>query len=201
MLSLPQKFNFGAKYKIMNTVQNTSGGSRLSGNFFRTSGRLAPLVSRVLLAVVLFPHGAQKLLGWFNGYGFSGTMDYFTGSVGIPYVVGVLVILIEFFGPLFLLAGLGTRLWSLGIMCVMAGVIVTEFHDYFFMDWFGSQPAEGIEFFLLGIGISLSLFISGGGIYSVDAAIWRRGAKAGRLHGEKRGKKEQKRIPETAAVG
>ena len=136
-----------------------------------TGSNYAPLVLRVLLSLVLFPHGAQKLLGWFGGFGFEGSMNYFTQSVGLPWIVGFMVIMIEFFGPIFLLAGFGTMLWSLGILAVMTGIIVTTFNDYFFMNWFGSQKAEGYEFFLLAIGMSLSLLISGAGKFSIDAVL------------------------------
>lgn len=138
---------------------------------FQTGDTYAPLVLRLFLSAVLFPHGAQKLLGWFGGFGFEGTMVYFTQQVGLPWVVGFTVIIIEFFGPVFLLLGLATRIWSLGIFAVMAGVIITTFNQYFFMNWFGTQKAEGFEFFLLAIGMAVSLLISGAGKYSVDAGI------------------------------
>ena len=125
------------------------------------------LIARLALGIVLFPHGAQKLLGWFNGYGFSGTMNYFTETEGLPWIVGFGVILIEFFGPIALLLGVATRFTSLAIIVVMAGVIITNFHTYFFMNWFGSQKEEGYEFFILMIGMSLSLVVSGAGKYSV----------------------------------
>ncbi|HEV7329456.1 MAG TPA: DoxX family protein [Flavisolibacter sp.] len=144
---------------------------------FSTTGNYAPLALRLLLSFVLFPHGAQKLFGWFGGFGFEGSMAYFTQDVGLPWIIGFAVIMIEFFGPLFLVLGLGTRLWSLGILAIMTGVIVTTFNDYFFMNWFGSQKAEGYEFFLLAIGMALSLIISGGGKFSLDAFISRNNSK------------------------
>jgi len=128
---------------------------------------LTPLIIRVILGSVLFAHGAQKLLGWFNGYGFSGTMNFFTKTEGLPWIVGFAVILIEFFGPIALLLGIATRFTGLAIAAVMAGVIITNFHTYFFMNWFGSQKEEGYEFFILMIGMSLSLVASGAGKYSV----------------------------------
>lgn len=138
---------------------------------FRTNDQYAPLVLRLLLGLVLFPHGAQKFLGWFGGFGFSGTMNYFTQTRQMPWVVGFLVILIEFFGPLALILGFGTRIWSAVIAVVMAGIILTTFRDYFFMNWFGNQKTEGSEFFLLAIGMSVSLVISGAGRHSVDSRI------------------------------
>jgi putative oxidoreductase len=57
-------------------------------------------VARVALGAVMFPHGAQKLLGWFGGYGFQGTMGFLTGQAGLPYPIALLVILIESIGAL-----------------------------------------------------------------------------------------------------
>src|SRR5215212_8978645 len=115
---------------------------------FQTRKGWAPIFLRIVLAFVIFAHGAQKLLGWFNGYGFDGTMDYFTETVGLHWLVGFFVIIIEFFGPIALVLGFATRFWSLAIAMVMAGVILTHFPDHFFMDWFGTQKTEGMEFFL-----------------------------------------------------
>lgn len=141
---------------------------------FNTTDSYAPLALRILLATVLFPHGAQKLTGWFGGYGFEGTMTYFTKQVGLPWIVGFVVIIVEFFGPLFLLLGFVTRFWSLGVVSVMTGVVLTTFNRYFFMDWFGVQKTEGFEFFLLAIGMAASLLISGGGKFSMDAKLGRK---------------------------
>lgn len=140
---------------------------------FNTNESYSPFVLRSFLALVFFPHGAQKLLGWFGGFGFEGTMNYFTQQVGLPYVMGLTVILIEFFGPIFLLIGFATRLWSLGILVVSAGIILTTFNEYFFMNWFGNQKEEGYEFFLLIIGMSVSLIVSGSGKFSIDGALQR----------------------------
>jgi putative oxidoreductase len=139
--------------------------------FFKTNNHIAPLFLRIFLALVLFPHGAQKLFGWFGGYGFAGTMDYFKNSRGMPWILGFLVIVIEFFGPIALLLGAATKLWSIAISAIMTGVILTTFNQYFFMNWFGLQKTEGAEYFLLAIGMSLSLAMSGAGRYSVDARM------------------------------
>jgi putative oxidoreductase len=136
-----------------------------------TNNSTAPTIVRLFLAIVLFPHGAQKLVGWFGGSGWNGNMHYFTDTVGLPGIVGAAVIIIEFFGPIAIMLGCLTRFWSIAIACVMTGIIFTNFTDYFFMNWFGKQPTEGMEFFLLAIGLSVSLVISGGGRFSVDGAI------------------------------
>lgn len=140
---------------------------------FNTRAGYSPLSVRILLSLVLFPHGAQKLLGWFGGYGFDASMNYFTEFAGLPAIVGFLVIIIEFFAPIFILLGLFTRLWAFAVLAVMTGIIITTFHDYFFMNWFGSQKTEGFEFFLLAIGMTLSLIISGAGKISIDSILSR----------------------------
>lgn len=135
---------------------------------FKTGKDYAPLLLRIVLAIVIFPHGAQKLLGWFGGYGFEGTMEYFTETAKLPWLLGLLVILIEFFAPILLALGIATRIWAAATGIVMLGIIITAHHDYFFMNWFGSQPAEGMEYFILALGICAALVISGGGIHSMD---------------------------------
>jgi putative oxidoreductase len=139
---------------------------------FTTDGSLAPLITRIVLGICLFPHGAQKMLGWFGGYGFSGTLQFFTQQAGLPWVIGLLVILIEFFGALFLLAGFLTRLSALLIIFDMVGIIwKAHFANGFFMNWFGNQAGEGYEYHLLVIGLAISLLITGGGKASIDHRI------------------------------
>jgi putative oxidoreductase len=81
------------------------------------------LVIRVVLGVIFFAHGAQKVLGWFGGYGLKGTTRYL-GSLGILLPVAYLVCFFEFFGGLGLIVGLLTRLAALAIVVVMVGAIV-----------------------------------------------------------------------------
>lgn len=144
----------------------------LVSGLVRTDGSIAPALLRLTLAAVLFPHGAQKLLGWFGGYGFAGTMGFFTGKMGLPWLLALGTILIEFFAPLLLVLGLGTRLAALGIGVVMtSAMLLVHVHNGFFMNWLGTQKGEGIEYFLFAIGIALALIVSGGGRWSVDRAI------------------------------
>ncbi len=139
---------------------------------FQTRPDFTGLLLRLTAAIVLFPHGAQKMLGWFGGYGFSGTMTFFTDTVHLPWLIGFLVIVIEFVGPLFLLAGAATRLWAAFTAILMVGIVITSHLDNgFFMNWFGNQKGEGYEFHLLMIGICLALVVNGGGRYSVDGNV------------------------------
>jgi putative oxidoreductase len=138
---------------------------------FNTNNSLAATFARLFLGVVLFPHGAQKLLGWFGGYGFSGTMNFFTETMNLPWIVAFLVIVIEFFGAVFLIAGIATRVVSFSILFLFLGIAFTHTENGFFMNWFGNQQGEGIEYFLLVLGLALSLVVSGAGKLSLDQAI------------------------------
>ena len=136
--------------------------------FKSEAGSLANVLIRFVLALVLWPHGAQKLLGWFGGYGFEGTMNYFTGAMGLPWILGFLVIIIEFFAPALLLLGVWSRVAALGIFVVMVGAMVTSHLDNgFFMNWFGTQQGEGIEYFILMLGLSAAVIIQGEGRISL----------------------------------
>ena len=140
--------------------------------FLSTSSSYSALIARVAAAIILFPHGAQKALGWFGGYGFSGTMHFFTEVKKLPYPVALLVIIIEFAGPFFLLAGAATRFWALLLIADMAGIILSSHTQFgFFMNWFGNQQGEGYEYHLLIIGMCTALIITGSDKYSIDGLI------------------------------
>lgn len=141
---------------------------------FATDRALAPFVLRVTLAVVMFPHGAQKALGWFGGYGWEGTMGWFTEQIGVPAFAAAGLILLELLGPLLLLLGSGTRAVAVGFVGLMLGAIFTVHLEHgFFMNWFGAQAGEGIEYHLLLIGGALALAFTGGGRWSLDGRIMR----------------------------
>ncbi|MDE3214461.1 MAG: DoxX family protein [Bacteroidota bacterium] len=133
----------------------------------------APLIGRLALGVMVFTHGAQKLLGWFGGYGFKGTMGFMTGAMHLPWIIGFLVIIIEFFGGLFLLLGLITRIAALAVTLSFLGVVLkVHLANGFFMNWgMAAGKGEGVEFFILLFGLSLGLLITGGGKASIDS-IW-----------------------------
>ncbi len=138
-------------------------------SLLKTRDDSASLVLRVMLGLVFFPHGAQKVLGWFGGYGLAGTLDFFTHTMGIPYVFAVLAIAAEFLGAIGLIVGLLTRVAAFGIACEMIVAIVTvHLPNGFFMNWSGKQAGEGYEFHLLAIAIALALVIKGGGRWSLD---------------------------------
>lgn len=141
----------------------------------QTNEDSATMILRLMLGIILFPHGARKMLGWFGGYGFSGTLNFFTSTAGLPWIIGLLVILIEFVGAIFLITGFAVRLASLLIIADMVGIIFkAHIQNGFFMNWFGNQAGEGYEYHLLMIGMAAALLINGAGRYSVDYALYQR---------------------------
>ncbi len=139
----------------------------------RTNESAGLTILRLVLGVVFFAHGAQKMLGWFGGYGFHGTMGAFT-RMGMPSPLAFLIIATEFFAALGLLAGFLTRIAALGIGGLMVGAIsMVHAHNGFFMNWYGNQKGEGYEYHLLVLAIAVALLLRGAGSLSVDRALAR----------------------------
>lgn len=136
----------------------------------------APVFARLAIALSIFPHGAQKLLGWYGGGGFEGTMGFLTAGAGLPWIIAFLVIIIEFFGPLFLLAGAFTRLAAFAVVINFIGVVLTHtIHNGYFMNWAGVEgQGEGLEYFILLFALLFILLIKGAGALSLDAKLWSR---------------------------
>lgn len=129
------------------------------------------LAIRMSLGIVIFPHGAQKMLGWFDGNGLTGTLSSFTEGMGLPAIIAILIVLIEFFGALFLILGLFTRIAALGVLGLFAGIAITHLEHGFFMNWMGNQEGEGIEYFILLLSMTGVTLFSGAGKFSLDALL------------------------------
>jgi putative oxidoreductase len=128
-------------------------------------------ILRLILGIVFFVHGSQKAMGWFGGYGYTGTMGFFT-QLGIPVPLGILAIAAEFLGGLGLVVGFLSRIAAFGILCnMLVAVFLLHIHMGFFMNWTGAQKGEGFEFHLLAAAMALTIMISGAGAFSVDAAL------------------------------
>ncbi|MEM7357248.1 MAG: DoxX family protein [Acidobacteriota bacterium] len=137
----------------------------------RTDDDVASLVLRLTLAIVFFPHGAQKVLGWWGGGGFSATMSYFTGD-GMPWLIAFLVVMGEFLGPLGLAVGFLSRFAAFGLGVIMVGAIFMAHASHgFFMNWYGNQEGEGFEYHLLAIGIAIAVMLKGSGPFSIDRQL------------------------------
>ncbi len=133
-----------------------------------TDNNSSQLFLRLTLGVVMFPHGAQKVFGWFGGAGFYKTIQLFSDA-GINPAMTILLMVVELIGSLLLIFGIFTRIWALGIgVTITVCMFANHIQNGFFMNWLGQQQGEGYEYHLLVIGISLVLLIKGGGMLSVD---------------------------------
>ena len=134
-----------------------------------TDNNPATIILRLVVGVIFFAHGAQKMLGWFGGYGFTGTMGFFTGVMHIPASFAFLAIAAEFFGGLGLIFGLLTRVAAFGIFVNMVMAVTMVHHQFgLFMNWTGAQKGEGYEYHVLVLAITAFLMIRGAGAASVD---------------------------------
>lgn len=138
----------------------------------QTNEDISALILRLILGAVFFPHGAQKALGWFGGYGLNATLAAFTDKMHIPLIFAFLDVIAELLGAIALIIGFFTRVAALGIAIVMAvAVYMLHWHFGFFMNWSGAQKGEGIEYHLLVIAIAIALMIKGAGSFSIDRKI------------------------------
>jgi putative oxidoreductase len=127
---------------------------------------------RLIMGVIFFAHGAQKALGWFGGYGFSGTMGFFTQQMHIPAIFAFLAICAEFLGGIGLILGALGRVAAFGIACNMVvAVLMVHAPNGLFMNWSGQQKGEGFEFHLLALAIAAALMVRGSGPLSVDYVL------------------------------
>lgn len=140
--------------------------------FCNTTHSRTQLIARLALGIVMFPHGAQQVLGWFGGHGFTGTMNFYHGVMHIPTLFAFVSIIAAFAGSLGLIVGLFSRLAAFGIGVNMVVAIFTvHLPNGFFMNWSGHQHGEGFEYHLLAIGLALVVMIGGAGKWSFDEII------------------------------
>jgi putative oxidoreductase len=150
----------------------SNGGGRMFRRLLATNNDIALTVLRLVAGIVIFAHGSQKVFGWFGGYGFSGTMGFFTHNLGIPAVFAFLAICAEFLGGIGLIVGFLSRIAAFGVFCNMAVAIAMVHHSFgFFMNWTGAQKGEGFEYHLLMMAICVAIMERGAGALSIDRAI------------------------------
>ena len=133
-----------------------------------------PLFARLAIFISIFPHGAQKLLGWYGGPGFSASMEFLSSGAGLPSFIAFLVIIFESIAPLFLLLGLFTRISAAAVLINFIGVVFTVIiHNGFFMNWNAEAgKGEGLEYFVLLFALLIIVLIRGGGKASLDAKLF-----------------------------
>jgi putative oxidoreductase len=116
--------------------------------------------------------GHRKSLAGLAVAGFSGTMNFFTETMHIPWIFALAAILAESLGPIALALGIGTRVAALAIAVTMTVAVLTSHLQHgFFMNWFGNQSGEGFEYHLLALGLCVILLLLGGGTASMDRKI------------------------------
>jgi putative oxidoreductase len=146
----------------------------MTGKIAETDNSTASLFLRLALGIVFFPHGAQKALGWFGGAGFSGTIELFGTRMHLPPVAVVMLMATELLGSVCLIIGFLSRIWAFGIgLSILACAYMNHLQNGFFMNWFGQQKGEGVEFHILVLGMTVALIIRGSGAFSLDRVITR----------------------------
>jgi putative oxidoreductase len=135
-------------------------------------------VLRLAAGIVIWPHGAQKLLGLFGGYGLEGTLGFLT-KMGIPLAFAWLAVIAEFFGGLALALGLFSRIAALGVFSTLAvALVMVHLPNGFFMNWSGNQKGEGIEYFLFALPVLALVVWRGAGAFSLDRLIAQKAQEA-----------------------
>lgn len=148
---------------------NMSG--QICTKIMSTTPSVSLMLVRLGLGIMILPHGLQKTLGWFGGYGFEGTMHAFTQDMHIPWILALTAILAEILGGIGLIFGFLTRIAAFGVGSNML-VAICMFHwkNGWFMNWHGTQNGEGAEFFILAISMALAIVVGGAGKFSIDHA-------------------------------
>ena len=137
-------------------------------------------IARIVLGIIFFAHGAQKMLGWYGGPGLASSMRTFTEHLHLPSALAFLVIAGEFFGGIGLIVGLLSRIAALFIALTMVGAVATVHLRFgLFLNWFGNQEGHGIEYHLLAIALTLVLVVKGAGAFSLDRLVHERVSELG----------------------
>lgn len=129
-------------------------------------------LARIILGIIFFAHGSQKVFGWFGGPGLRQTMRTLTEVVGLPSIVALAAIGTEFVGGVALILGFLARISALGIAVNMLAAIVMVHGKYgLFMNWFGDRKGHGIEYHLLAIALAIVIIAKGAGAFSLDGLL------------------------------
>lgn len=140
-------------------------------SLMQTSNDRIPMLARLALGIVIFPHGAQKVLGWFGGPGIDGALGFYT-SMGVPAFLGWMAMTIELVGGIALIVGILGRVAAFAVaLNLVVAVIQMHWMVGFFMNWDGQLQGEGFEFHILAITLALIVIIRGSGALSLDRVI------------------------------
>jgi putative oxidoreductase len=142
-------------------------------NLFSTDQDWTLTAIRVILGVIFFAHGAQKMLGWFGGAGLNETLRTMQEFLHLPVPLAFLAVTSEFLGGAGLIVGLFSRMAAIGICVTMVSAIVMVHGRYgLFMNWLGDRKGHGIEFHLLAIALAIVIVVRGAGAASLDRLLY-----------------------------
>ena len=142
-------------------------------NLFSTSPDWTLTLIRVILGVVFFAHGAQKVLGWFGGSGLKGTLHMMHDHLHLPIPVAILSVMSEFLGGAGLIVGLLGRVAAVGVCLTMVSAIVmVHWRNGLFMNWFGDRKGHGFEYHLLALALAIAIVARVSGAASLDRLFY-----------------------------
>jgi putative oxidoreductase len=140
--------------------------------FMSTPKDCSLAIVRMVLGIIFFAHGAQKMLGWYGGPGLAKSMRTLTEYLHLPAVLAFLVIAGEFFSGIGLVLGFFSRLAALVIGLTMLGAVALVHLRYgLFLNWFGDKEGHGIEYHLLVIALAMLVVLKGAGAFSLDRLL------------------------------
>ena len=129
-------------------------------------------LARIVLGIIFFAHGAQKVFGWFGGPGLRKTLRHLTESLGLPPIIALAAVGAEFVGGVALILGILGRISALSIVVNMLAAIFMVHGKYgLFMNWFGDRKGNGIEYHLLTIALAIVIIAQGAGAFSLDGLL------------------------------
>jgi putative oxidoreductase len=150
----------------------SASGDNMLLQILATDSSWVPTLARLILGIIFFAHGSQKMFGWFGGAGLKQTLRTLKEFIGLPTIIALAVVGTEFLGSVALILGFLARLSALGIAVNMLAAILMVHGKYgLFMNWFGDRKGHGIEYHLLAIALAIVIIAQGAGAFSLDGLL------------------------------
>jgi putative oxidoreductase len=128
------------------------------------------LLLRVIAGIIILPYGLKKL-GWLKGPGNNSFSKM--REMGVPLLLSWLITIAQTLGAIALLVGFLGRIAAAGNLVIMFGAMLYHVKDGWSMNWYGEKKGEGIEYFVMLLGILLAIIINGSGAWSIDIVLQR----------------------------
>jgi putative oxidoreductase len=147
-------------------------GDNMLLQILATDSSWVPTLARIILGIIFFAHGSQKVFGWFGGPGLRQTLRTLTEGLGLPTIIALSAVGSEFVGGVALILGFLARIGALVIVINMLAAIFMVHGKYgLFMNWFGDRKGNGIEYHLLAIALAIVIIAKGAGACSLDGLL------------------------------